>query len=279
MDGRTNDYEKTFASYDKDGDGTISYNEFGAVMKGLGKNLLFKSFSDRNNLDRQDRSVPIYLNSMVVISVSIAVILVVIVCAIAYVYLNLEEKKAVLQRTGYLSASPSKNFQYISTASTPSHSQPVVSEEGSLTLRYTDSSDRGKPLMSHPPIHPASLWAQQQGPIMEEDSDNYVYDSLPYNKNQRDKKVSSFATSPPQPPRNTPGILISTNKKTNLTQSPFSPSSTNSQKGSYAQKNHNYPTASTSIHQPSTSSNVFCEADVHCANGDTRSVNFFAFQA
>uniref|UniRef100_T1KIN2 EF-hand domain-containing protein n=1 Tax=Tetranychus urticae TaxID=32264 RepID=T1KIN2_TETUR len=192
MDGRTNDYEKTFASYDKDGDGTISYNEFGAVMKGLGKNLLFKSFSDRNNLDRQDRSVPIYLNSMVVISVSIAVILVVIVCAIAYVYLNLEEKKAVLQRTGYLSASPSKNFQYISTASTPSHSQPVVSEEGSLTLRYTDSSDRG----------------------------------------------------------------------------------------SYAQKTHNYPTASTSsIHQPSTSSNVFCEADVHCANGDTRSVNFFAFQA
>ncbi|XP_053214158.1 probable serine/threonine-protein kinase samkC [Panonychus citri] len=330
------DFKEAFSLFDKDGDGTISVKEFGSVMKSLGKNLVLKGYnSERNNIYERsqqppDRSVPIYFNTMIVISISIAIIVVVIVCAVAYAYLNLEEKKAALLRAGIMPTSPSKNFQYISTASTPNHSQSIVSEESSLTLRYTDSSDRSKPLLARPPV-PSALWAQQQGPIIEEEAENYIYESLPYNKNHRDsKRVSTFSTtSPPPPPRAPPPkhppslAAPPKNKKSPASQhkSPPSPTQVQSQQQQQQQQqqtstmlspttahfqpqpstsysHHQTPQSSTSTahhqqqtppqHGTSTTSssassssanNIFCKADVHCDNGNSRSYNFFSFQA
>lgn len=319
------DIDEAFSLFDKDGDGKINVKEFGAVMKSLGKNFVLRSYSaERNMLERpQDRSVPIYFNTMIVISISIAIIVVVIVCAVAYSYINLEEKKAALLRAGLMPTSPSKNFQYISTASsTPNHSQSIVSEESSLTLRYSDSSDRSKPLLARPPV-PSALWAQQQGPIIEEEAENYIYESLPYNKNHREKRVSTFATSPPPPPRSAPpkhppsSLMIANDKTLNHSQpSPTSqshkpststmlsptvahsshfqsqPSTSYSHQQQYTPNNcasstsHHHGSPSTQQPGPSTSSstpsssNIFCKADVHnCDNENTRSYNFFSFQA
>lgn len=71
--------------------------------------------------------------------------------------------------------------------------QSLVSEEGSLSFRYSDScSDKSRPLLSSRPpgmqLPTGVLWAQQQTPIMEEDEaiveiGSSAYETLPYEKN------------------------------------------------------------------------------------------------
>jgi hypothetical protein len=76
----------------------------------------------------------------------------------------------------------------------------IVSEEGTLTLRYSDGN--GRPLMARPPI-PTVLWAQQQGPIREEDSDGLSscnpYSTLPFQRKMRESQVPHQTVGPPPP--------------------------------------------------------------------------------
>lgn len=213
-----------------------------------------------NNNNNNGQQVPPYFRSIFVIPITVAIVVIVIACSSAYAYVKYEERRAAFIRAGILSASPSKQFQYISggkviagssSGTTPMHSgrTSVVSEEGSLSIRYIDSSDKSKPLLSRPPI-PTVLWAQQQEPIMEESDSEYPspYATLPCQKFANE--FTSFKTQgfppppnqpPPPPPPNDPSRRMSS----------YVPSSSG---------------ASTSYQQQQA--NMFCmKADVH-HNGD-----------
>lgn len=157
---------------------------------------------------------PVYMQSVFVITVALAVMIVVIACSIAFVYIRFEEKKVALIHAGYahgvLSQSASRNFQYMSGCPSPSStslpsraggSSSVVSEEGSLTLRYPDPA--GRPLLARPPV-PTVLWAQQQGPIREEDSDAQSscnpYSTLPFQRRMREGEIEHQVQGPPPLP-------------------------------------------------------------------------------
>ncbi|KAI1289806.1 Down syndrome cell adhesion molecule -like protein [Halotydeus destructor] len=136
-------------------------------------------------MDSSQQQVPPYIHSLVVIPVSVAIVIIAIACASAYAYVKMEERKTCIIKAGVaqiMSQSPSMNFQYISASnsSMPSRATSIVSEEGTLTLRYSDSS--GRPLLARPPV-PTVLWAQQQGPIVEEsEPDSYsssAYSAMP----------------------------------------------------------------------------------------------------
>ncbi|XP_027206276.2 uncharacterized protein LOC113799780 [Dermatophagoides pteronyssinus] len=166
-----------------------------------------------------------------------------------------------VQHHGTLAIGPGKRFQYISPGNghnngkifnqsiTPSSlnssagllrdnscTQSLVSEESSLSFRYSDSSsDKGRPLLSRPPLSsnasmiPSGVqWAQQQSPIPEEDEsaagnivdlDSTTYETLPFQKNEQFKQstpnMQSFqqqqqSKSPafPPPPPPLPGATI-----------------------------------------------------------------------
>lgn len=159
-------------------------------------------------------NTPAYMRSVFVITVAIAVMVVVIACSVALVYIRFEEKKVALIQAGYthamLSQSASRNFQYMSgcpspsSTSIPSHvvaGGSIVSEEGTLTLRYSDPA--GRPLLARPPI-PTVLWAQQQGPIREEDSDGMSscnpYATLPFQKRMSLMETTHIPHRPEGPP-------------------------------------------------------------------------------
>lgn len=250
----------------------------------------WKSY-ERSTLEREERKVPPYLNSYFVIPIAIAVVIVVIVCAASYVYLEREEKKVALMHAGLMTPSASKNFQYISNTSTPSRGQNVVFEESSLTLRYSDYSDRGKLLLARPTQqqqqqppqlqqpNSSVLWAQKQGPIVEE-AEEYPapYETLPIHQNG--KKNSP----PPLPPPNLPPPILKTftgqapNQLLQPSSSSASSPPTHNQNqnlfdpdNSQRQNSHNPPDSS-------QQSSVFCKADVHYdMNCSTPAYDFFTF--
>ena len=102
-----------------------------------------------------------------------------------------------------LSVSPSKNFQYIDTSmastATPNMSgrTSVVSEEGSLAFRYSDASDKSKPLLARPG-QPAMLWTHE---TIVEETEEPQYASLPFQKQQ---PMTTFRDPPQLPPRPVP---------------------------------------------------------------------------
>ncbi len=182
--------------------------------------------------------MPPYLRSSVIIPISVAIVIIVIACSAAYAYIKIEERNADIIKAGMISVSPSKNFQYISTTSTPHPSgrQSVVSEEGTLSFRYSDSSDKTRPLMARPPV-PTVLWAQHQEPILEESDSEYPspYATLPF------QRLSSFKSPPTSQPPPPPVPPIPQNRR------------------------YLYDEKGLLCHTPPkpSSSNVFCKVDVH----------------
>jgi hypothetical protein len=128
---------------------------------------------------------PIYFKSMFVLVMTVASVVVIVAFSIAYAYVKLEEKKVSLMQAGYtagvLSASPSRNFQFMSgnqSYPTSSKSSPG-SENACLTMKSSLSPRTWKqPLISRPPV-PSGLWSQQQSTI-EEESDEASSSSNPY---------------------------------------------------------------------------------------------------
>ena len=176
--------------------------------------------------------MPPYLRSSVLIPILVAIVIIVIACSAAYVYIKIEERNAQFIKAGMLSVSPSKNFQYIDTSMTPQMSArtSVVSEEGSLAFRYSDSSDKSKPLLARPG-QPAMLWTHE---TIAEESDEAPYATLPFQKQQ----MSSFR-DPPLPPL--PPPLPPDNRP------------------------HAYDEKGLLCHTPphTSSGSVFCKVDVH----------------
>ncbi len=178
------------------------------------------------------QSVPPYLRSSVIIPITVAVVIIVIACSVAYAYINIEERNAKIIKANMISASPSKNFQYINTLSVPhiSGRQSVVSEEGILSFRYSDSSDKTKPLLSRPPM-PNVLRTLQQDQSLE-DRD---YATLPF-QNLTNSKCGPIL----QPlPTSVPQILEN--------------------------RAHVHDEKELLCHTPphTTSSTVFCKVDIH----------------
>lgn len=204
---------------------------------------------------------------------------------------------------GTLAVGPGKRFQYISpghtsssgvgkmfnTSITPSSlnssgiglrdnscTQSLVSEESSLSFRYSDSSsDKGRLLLSRPPPQQSSssssmiptgvVWAQQQSPIPEEDEaivdiDSSAYETLPFQKNGQFQStpMQSFTSAANQSQHQL------TNSSNNSTKSPsfpppppplpgaiFKSSPLNNAKPNTSQNNNN-------------NNNIFCHhVDVH----------------
>lgn len=146
-------------------------------------------------------------------------------------YVKYEERRTALLKAGVhhiIANSPSKDFRYFASGSSGSSSMgsrtnSIVSEEGSIVMRYSDGS--GRPLLARPPV-PTVLWAQQQGPIMEESESEFPtpYSTMP---------MKRFTTFNPSPDRSPPRPIAAGPEK---------------------------PTRA-SYHE--ASSNVFCKADVH----------------
>lgn len=195
----------------------------------------------------ESQQVPPYVHSLVVIPIAVAIVVIVIACASAYAYVKFEERKAALIKMGVahiIAQSPSKNFQYISgsacSSSPHSRATSIVSEEGTLTLRYSDSS--GRPLLARPPV-PTVLWAQAQGPIFEESESESAFPS-PY-ATMPTNRFTTFNPPPDQPPPCRP-----TEDPRRASMGPGSACS------SFA------PRESTNNSSPASSS-LFCKADVH----------------
>lgn len=193
--------------------------------------------------------MPPYLRSSVIIPISVAIVIIVIACSAAYAYIKIEERNAAIIKAGMLSISPSKNFQYISTTSTPHASgrQSVVSEEGTLSFRYSDSSDKTRPLLARPPV-PTVLWAQHQEPILEE-SDEYPspYATLPFQKFTSFKSPPTSHPPPPPLPPDNPNRRYTQDEKGLLCHTP----------------------------PHTSSSNVFCKVDIHHQDNSDSYDEFF----
>ncbi|CAG2158998.1 unnamed protein product [Oppiella nova] len=184
---------------------------------------------------RLSDNLPPYMRTAVLIPILVAIVIIVIACSAAYVYIKVEERNVQLMKAGILSASPSKQFQYIDTShTTPQMSArtSVVSEEGSLAFRYSDSSDKTKPLLARPG-QPAVLWAHE---TIAEESDEASYASLPFQKNMNNFKYLPNGDPPPLPPPLPPDNRTSYvyDEKGLLTHTP-----------------------------PHASGNMFCKVDVH----------------
>lgn len=116
---------------------------------------------------------------------------------IAYAYIKHQEKKVALIQAGYNHHSPNKSFHYISTGSNPSAGQSMVSEEGSLSLRYNDASDKSRPLLARPPV--SNIIFPQQKSIVVEEDDNFIspYGTLIHDKESCTLKPPLPKTRPP----------------------------------------------------------------------------------
>lgn len=182
-------------------------------------------------LQAPQQSVPPYLRSSVIIPITVAVVIIVIACSIAYAYIHFEETNTKIIKPN-ISGSPSKNFQYINTLSVPHTTarQSVVSEEGILSFRYSDSSDKTKPLLSRPPMPNALRTLQQDQSLEDRD-----YATLPSQKLTNSKFGS---TAQPLP---TPVLQILESRA------------------------HIHDEKELLCHTPphTTSSTVFCKVDIH----------------
>jgi hypothetical protein len=194
-------------------------------------------------LQAPQQSVPPYLRSSVIIPITVAVVIIVIACSVAYAYINIEERNAKIIKAKIISVSPSKNFQYVNTVSVPhiSGRQSVVSEEGILSFRYSDSSDKTKPLLSRPPM-PVLRTLQQDQSLEDRD-----YATLPFQK-LTNSKCGPTAQPLPVP---VPQIL---------------------QNGA-----HIHDEKELLCHTPphTTSSTVFCKVDIHNQDSSDSYDEFF----
>lgn len=156
-------------------------------------------------------------------------------------------------------------------------SQSLVSEEGSLSFRYSDScSDKSRPLLSSRPpgmqLPTGVLWAQQQSPIIEEDEHAIVeigssaYETLPYEKNlglSSSTPMSSFnqGQGGPKMVMNTTNSSHSSNHSGKSAKSPAFPPPPPPLPGAgfaTGRSPQNKATVPTS-----GNSNMFCHVDVH----------------
>jgi hypothetical protein len=199
-------------------------NSFGSISQSA---ILRVKAANRGVIEQQ---VPPYLRSSFIIPITVAAVIIVIAFSAAYAYISIEDRNSI--KAKMLSGGPAKNFQYINTCtkSHPTGRQSVVSEEGTLSFRYSDSSDKTKPLMARPPI-PTVLWVQHQQPIIEEEES--LYSTLPFQK-------FSLLKTPPLPPH----------PHSNPFQVPESSSYAYDEKGMLC-------------HSPPHSSSMFCKVDVH----------------
>ena len=195
------------------------------------------------------QQVPPYLRSIVVIPFSIAIMIIAVACGLAFGYVKYEERKFEAIKAGLINSSnQAKNFQYFSGNSfsssqgTPLHSgrQSVVSEEGTVTIRYHDSSDKTKPLLARPPV-PTVLWAHQQEPILEENEED-PYSTLPF------QNLSSFKS---------PNFQLQNDNCKRLS---------HDERVSHSLLFHTPPKQSLNNCQ---SGNVLCKADIHSHNQDS----------
>ena len=157
------------------------------------------------------QQVPPYLRLTFIVPIVIAVVIIVVACVSAYVFIRVDDRKAQMNAfkaastvyAGTLAMGPGKRFQFMSAggSSVNSCNQSMVSEEGSLSFRYSDtSSDKSRPLLARPPLPTGVLWAQQQSPIPEEDEaiveiDSSAYETLPFQKNFQSTPMQSFNNS------------------------------------------------------------------------------------
>lgn len=170
-----------------------------AISSGIYTCLVSNNYGSDTYSDVLLVEVPPLLRSSVLIPILVAIVIIVIACSAAYVYIKMEERNALLIKAGMLSVSPSKNFQYIDTSTTTpqmSARTSIVSEEGSLAFRYSDSSDRTKPLLARPG-QPAVLWAHE---TIAEESDEAAYATLPFQKQLNSFKYPPNVEPPPLPP-------------------------------------------------------------------------------
>lgn len=222
------------------------------------------------------QSVPPYLRLAFVLPVMIAAVVIVIACVSAYVYIRVDDRKAKMKTfnsatngiyAGTVAVPAGKRFQFISpggggggigpntSALSLAHSsmasgmngfnkhdlstQSLVSEEGSLSFRYSDtSSDKCRPLLaSRPPgsggmMPTGVMWAQQQTPIMEEDEaivevSSSTYETLPFQKDGRfafqSNPMSSFNAGQPLSKMNTSNSNHSSNSNKSARSPAFPP--------------------------------------------------------
>ncbi|KPM05295.1 cell adhesion molecule-like protein 7 [Sarcoptes scabiei] len=247
----------------------------------------------------QQTQVPPYFRFSFIVPIAVAIVIIVIACVGAYVYIRIDDRQAQMKLysaaaaatnsyVGTLAVGPGKRFQYISPAKsttplnnslTPSSfnssgardsscAQSMVSEESSLSFRYSDtSSEKGRPLLARAPLPSSVVWSQQQ-PIPEEDEaivdlDSSAYETLPFQKqnlqassplqsfngkntNGSDRSQTSFTSKSPSfppPPPPLPGIVM----KQQMNQS--------------SPLNHMQQQSMNRI--APTSHSIFCHADVH----------------
>ncbi|XP_054157055.1 hemicentin-2-like [Oppia nitens] len=177
-----------------------------AITSGIYTCLVSNIYGSDTYSDVLVVEVPPYLRSSVLIPILVAIVIIVMACSGAYVYIKMEERNAQLAKAGILSVSPSKQFHYIDTSATPhmSHRTSIVSEEGSLAFKYSDSSDKTKPLLARPG-QPAVLWAHE---TIAEESDENSYASLPFQK----QHMASFKCQPNGEPPQLPPPLPPDNR-------------------------------------------------------------------
>lgn len=179
------------------------------------------------------QNIPPYLRLSFILPLAIAAVIISIACVGAYVYVRIDDRKARLKAMtsgmggntiygGTIAISPGKRFHYVTGPGpftgqatgngpfSPKHdsgfaggaeTQSLVSEESSMSFRYTDAGagDHKKLLNANgrmlqlPGLQP---WAQS--PIMEEDeaivevADSCAYETLPFQRVQNHHLDSQF---------------------------------------------------------------------------------------
>lgn len=203
------------------------------------------------NYDLQ-QGVPPYLRPTFILPIAIAVVVIVMACVGAYVYIRVDDRKANARAinaagrlyAGHIAAgvpgsavlNANKQFQYTpnlmnnnsmtSSMNTTGSScnQSMVSEEGSLSFRFSDTgSDKNRPLLSRAPGQTlaAAKWSQQQGPIEEEDEiESNAYETLPFQKTMQSTPMQSFSNPQQHPQQH---ATISSNNSNGSIRSPAFP--------------------------------------------------------
>lgn len=154
--------------------------------------------------------------------------------------------------------------------------QSLVSEEGSLSFRYSDScSDKSRPLLSSRPpgmLPTGVLWAQQQTPILEEDEaiveiGSSAYETLPYEKNlglvSSSTPMSSFHSQGAGKLNNTTNSNHSSNSGKSAKSPAFPPPPPplpGAGSGGFSDRS---PLNKATAGNSGGNSNMFCHVDVH----------------
>ncbi|OTF71904.1 hypothetical protein BLA29_000993 [Euroglyphus maynei] len=245
---------------------------------------------------QSSQQVPPYFRIGFIVPIVIAIVVIVIACVGAYVYIRIDDRNQQIKlynasvntnvHVGTLAVGPGKRFQYISpgnsggkmfnTSITPSSlnssagllrdnscTQSLVSEESSLSFRYSDSSsDKGRPLLSRPPMPSGVVWAQQQSPIPEEDEaivdiDSSAYETLPFQKNGQFQSTPMHSFTNQQQLSNGNGNNHSQANSIISAKSPSFPPPPPPLPGAIFK--------SSPSNKPNTSNNnnIFCHVDVH----------------